>query len=177
MEKETINLLIGGGIGFLASFLITVATFVYQSYDRNRKRKWDLEDRHHQNRNEVINRRLNQIEQEAANILEWANNIYLQYPLYAKEGISEEKVNELTAGFIKNTNLVPNAILLKDKQLEETVTKFGTSSLELYNWVVESNLVKDKRNLSELSDIYEELRLYYSYVLRSLDDYKVRNAV
>jgi len=30
MERETLNLLIGGGIGFLASFLITVATFIYQ---------------------------------------------------------------------------------------------------------------------------------------------------
>jgi len=177
MERETLNLLIGGGIGFLASFLITVATFIYQSHDRNKKRKWDLEDRRIESRNEVVNRRLNQIEQEAANMLEWANNIYLQYPLYAKEGISQEKLNELTAGYIKNTNLIPNAILLKDKQLEETVTKFGTSSLELYNWVVEGNLSKDKRNLNEISDIYEELRLYYSYVLRCLDDYKVKNAV
>ena len=177
MERETLNLIIGGGIGFLASFLITMATFIYQNHDRNKKRKWDLEDRQRERRNEVISRRLNQIEQEAANILEWANNIYLQYPLYAKEGISAEKLNELTAGYIKNTNLVPNAILLKDKEMEETVTKFGTSSLELYNWVVEGNLAQDKRNLSEISDIYEELRLYYSYVLRCLDDYKVKNAV
>lgn len=177
MERETLNLLIGGGIGFLASFLITVATFVYQSYDRNQKRKWDLADKHSQRSEAVISKRLQQIEQEAANIVEWANTIFLQYPLYAREGISEEKLNELTAGFIKNTNLIPNAILLKDKQLEETVTKFGTSSLDLYNWVVEGNLDKDKRNLQEVSDIFEELRLYYAYVLRCLDDYQVNNAV
>ena len=175
MEKETLNLLIGGGIGFLASFLITITTFIYQTYDRNQKRKWDLADKHSQRNEAVISKRLQQIEQEAANILEWANTIFLQYPLYARDGISEDKLNELTAGFIKNTNLIPNAILLKDKKLEETVTKFGTSSLDLYNWVVEGNLSKDKRNLQEVSDIYEELRLYYAYVLRCLDDYQVRD--
>ena len=168
------NLLIGGGIGFLASFLITVTTFIYQSHDRNQKRKWDLMDKHTQRSEAVISKRLNQIEQEAANILEWANTIFLQYPLYARDGISEDKLNELTAGFIKNTNLIPNAIMLKDKQLEETVKKFGTSSLDLYNWVVEGNIAPHKRNLQEISDIYEELRLYYSYVLRCLDDYRVK---
>ena len=175
MERETLNLLIGGGIGFLASFLITIATFVYQSHDRNKKRKWDLEDRRIESRNEVISRRLNQIEQEATNMQEWANTIFLQYPLYAKGGISEEKLSELTAGYIKNTNLIPNAILLKNKHLEEAVTNFGTNSLDLYNWVVEGNIAPHKRNLQEISDIYEELRLYYSYVLRCLDDYKVKN--
>lgn len=177
MDKETLNLLIGGGIGFLASFLITVATFVYQTYDSNRKRKWDLEDRRSESRNEVISKRLDQIELEAANIIEWANNIFLQYPHYSKEGISEEKLDELTAGYIKNTNLVPNAILLKDKELEDAVTKFGTHSLDLYNWIVEGFLSKDKQNFQEFSDIYDQLRVYYSFVLKCLDGYRIRNLI
>ncbi|PKO05394.1 MAG: hypothetical protein CVU41_12220 [Chloroflexi bacterium HGW-Chloroflexi-3] len=174
MEKETLNLLIGGGIGFLASFLITVATFIYQSYDRNKKRKWDLEDRRSESRNEVVRKRLDQIEHEAANIIEWANNIFLQYPHYSKEGISQEKLDELTAGYIKNTNLIPNAILLKDRELEDAVTKFGTNSLDLYNWIVEGSLSKNDRNFQEFSDIYDQLRLYYSFVLKCLDGYRMK---
>lgn len=174
MEKETLNLLIGGGIGFLASFLITVATFVYQSYDRNKKRKWDLEDRHSESRREIISKRLDQIELEAANIIEWANTIFLQYPHYSKEGISEEKLDELSAGYIKNTKLVSNAIMLEDKELEKAVKSFGTNSLELYNWVAEGAL-DQKRNAQELSDIYNQLRLDYSYVLKCLDGYRIKN--
>lgn len=175
MDKETLNLLIGGGIGFLASFLITVATFVYQSYDRNKKRKWDLEDRRNESRSEIIRKRLDQIEQEAANIIEWANNIFLQYPHYSKEGISQEEIDELTAGYIKNTNLVPNAILLKDRELEDAVTKFGTNSLDLYNWIVEGSLSRSNQNFQEFSDIYDQMRVYYSFVLKCLDGYRIRN--
>ncbi|MBE0685979.1 MAG: hypothetical protein IH585_08260 [Anaerolineaceae bacterium] len=176
MEKETLNLIIGGGIGFLASFLITVATFIYQSYDRNRKRRWDLEDRRSESRREVICKRLDQIELEAANIIEWANNIFLQYPHYSKEGISEEKLDETTAGYIKNTNLVPNAIMLEDKELEQAVKSFGTNSLELYNWVTEGALDQEQRNAQELSDIYDQLRLDYANVLKCLDGYRVKNS-
>jgi hypothetical protein len=176
MEKETLNLLIGGGIGFLASFLITVATFIYQSYDRNRKRRWDIEDRRHASRKDVINKRLDQIEQEAANILEWANNIYLQYPLYAKEGISEEKLSELTSGYLKNTQLIANAIMLEDKELESAAKTFGTNSLDLYNWIAEGSISGNIRNIQELADIYDQLRLDYSYVLKCLDGYKVKNS-
>lgn len=174
MDKETLNLLIGGGIGFLASFLITVATFLYQSYDRNKKRKWDLEDRHSKSRSEIIRKRLDQIELEAANIIEWANNIFLQYPHYSKEGISKETLDELTAGYIKNSNLVPNAIMLEDQELEKAVKSFGTNSLELYNWVAEG-VLEQKRNAQELSDIYDQLRLDYSYVLKCLDGYRIRH--
>ena len=176
MEKETLNLLIGGGIGFLASFLITVATFIYQSYDRNRKRRWDLEDRNHASRKEVTNKRLDQIEQEAGNIIEWANNIFLQYPLYAKEGISEEKLSELTSGYLKNTQLIANAIMLEDKALEGAVKTFGTNSLDLYNWIAEVSISGDKRNKQEVADIYDQLRLDYSYVLKCLDGYRVKNS-
>ena len=176
MEKETLNLLIGGGIGFLASFLITVATFLYQSYDRNKKRKWDLEDRRHETKKEIISKRLDQIENEAANIIEWANNIFLQYPHFSKEGISEEKLNELTTGYIKNTNLVANAIMLEEKELENAVKSFGTNSLELYNWLAEGAIDQKKRNAQELADIYDQLRLDYSYVLKCLDGYRVRNS-
>jgi hypothetical protein len=176
MEKETLNLLIGGGIGFLASFLITVATFIYQSYDRNKKRRWDLEDRRHASKKATISKRLDQIENEAANIIEWANNIFLQYPHFSKEGISEEKLNELTTGYIKNTNLVANAIMLEEKELENAVKSFGTNSLELYNWLAEGAIVQKKRNAQELADIYDQLRLDYSYVLKCLDGYRVRNS-
>jgi len=176
MDKETLNLLIGGGIGFLASFLITIATFLYQSYDRNKKRKWEVEDKHYLNHQAVINRRLDQIELEAVNIIEWANTIFLQYPLYAKEGISEEKLNELTSGYLKNTNLVPNAIMLEDRELEKTVKTFGTNSLDLYNWVAEGSIAQKERSLQELSDIYEQLRLDYAYVLKCLDDYRLKNS-
>lgn len=176
MDKETLNLLIGGGIGFLASFLITVASFMYQSYDRNRKRRWDLEDRSHASRKEVTHKRLDQIEQEAANIIEWANNIFLQYPLYAKEGISEEKLSELTSGYLKNTQLIANAIMLEDKALEAAVKTFGTNSLDLYNWIAERSLSGDKRNMQEIADIYDQLRLDYSYVLKCLDEYRVKNS-
>lgn len=176
MEKETLNLLIGGGIGFLASFLITVATFIYQSYDRNKKRGWDLEDRRQENKQGVISKRLDQIELEAVNIIEWANTIFLQYPFYLKEGINEEKLNELTAGYIRNTNLVANAILLEDKDLESAVKTFGTNSLDLYNWLAEGSISQKTRELQELSDIYEQLRLDYAYVLKCLDDYRVKNS-
>ncbi|MBW6473245.1 MAG: hypothetical protein K0B14_08995 [Anaerolineaceae bacterium] len=176
MEKETLNLLIGGGIGFLASFLITVATFFYQTYDRNKKRKWDLDDYRRESKKEVINRRLNQIEQEAVNIIEWANHIFLHYPFNLKEGISEEKLNELIAGYIRNTNLVANAILLEDKDLESAVKTFGTNSLDLYNWLAEGSITQKQRNLQELSDIYEQLRLDYAYVLKCLDGYRVKNS-
>jgi hypothetical protein len=176
MEKETLNLLIGGGIGFLASFLITIATFIYQSNDRNKKRKWDLEDKHNQSRNEVIGKRLDQIERDANNIIEWANNIFLQYPFYLKEGISEEKLNELSSGYIKNTNLVANAIMLEDKTLEGAVKTFGTNSLDLYNWIAEGSISTNQRNMQELADIYDQLRLDFSYVLKCLDGYRVKNS-
>ncbi len=176
MDKETLNLLIGGGIGFVASFLITVATFFYQTYERNKKRAWDLEDRHGEQKNEVVARRLSQVEAEAANIIEWANTIFLQYPLYTKEGISEEKLNELTGGYIKNTNMVPIAIMLENKELEKAVKSFGTNSLELYNWVAEGALPGEKRNWEEMSDIYDQLRMDYSYLLKCLDAYRVKNS-
>lgn len=177
MEKETLNLIIGGGIGFLASFLVTIATFIFQNHQSNKRRKWDLVDQHSHSRNEVISRRLNQIEQEAANIIEWANNIYLQYPLYAKEGISEEKLTELTSGYLKNTNLIPNAIMLEDKDLELAAKTFGTSSLDLYNWVAEGSLARDKRSGQEVADIHDQLRMDYSYVLKCLDEYRVERLV
>jgi len=176
MDKETLNLIIGGGIGFLASFLVTVATFIFQNYQSNKKRAWEVEDRHDLSRQMVTNRRLDQIEQEAANIVEWANTIFLQYPLYAREGISEEKMNELTSGFLKNTNLIPNAIMLEDRELENAVKTFGTNSLDLYNWVAEGSIAHKERKLQELSDIYEQLRLDYSYVLKCLDGYRVRHS-
>ena len=176
MDKETLNLLIGGGIGFLASFLITIATFLYQSYDRNKKRKWEVEDRHDLNRQAVIRRRLDQIELEAVNIIAWANTIFLQYPLYTKEGVSEEKLNELTSEYLKNTNLVPNAIMLEDRDLESAVKTFGTNSLDLYNWLAEGSITQKTPNLQALSDIYEQLRLDYSYVLKCLDGYRVKNS-
>ncbi len=175
MDKETLNLLIGGGIGFLASFLVTVATFFFQNFQSNKKRTWEVADKHDLNRVAVISRRLEQIEQEAANIIEWANTIYLQYPLYAKEGVSEEKLNELTSGYLKNTNLIPNAIMLEDRELEGAVKTFGTNSLDLYNWVVEGSLARDKRNWQEVSDIYDQLRLDYSYVLKCLDGFRIKN--
>jgi hypothetical protein len=175
MEKETLNLIIGGGIGFLASFLVTVATFIFQNYQSNKKRTWEVEDRHGMNRQAVTSRRLDQIEQEAANIIEWANTIYLQYPLYAKEGVSEEKLNDLTSGYLKNTNLIPNAIMLEDRELEKAVKTFGTNSLDLYNWVGEGSITQKQRNLQELSDIYEQLRLDYSYVLKCLDGFRIKN--
>ena len=176
MDKETLNLLIGGGIGFLASFLITIVTFIYQSYDRTKKRGWDLEDRRQENKQGVISKRLDQIELEAVNIIEWANNIFLQYPFYFKQGISEEKLNELIAGYIRNTNLVANAILLEDKDLESAVKTFGTNSLDLYNWLAEGSISQKTPNLQELSDIYEQLRLDYAYVLKCLDDYRVKSS-
>lgn len=175
MEKETLNLIIGGGIGFLASFLVTVATFIFQNYQSNKKRQWDVEDKRDLNRQAVISRRLNQIEQEAANIIEWANTIYLQYPHYSKEGISEEKLNELTSGYLKNSNLIPNVIMLEDRELEQAVKTFGTNSLDLYNWVVEGSLAGGKPNWQEIPDIYEQLRLDYSYVLKCLDEFRIRN--
>ena len=69
MEKETLNLIIGGGIGFLASFLVTIATFIFQNHQNNKKRKWDLEDQHSQSHKEVISRRLNQIEQDRKSVV------------------------------------------------------------------------------------------------------------
>lgn len=176
MEKETLNLIIGGGIGFLASFLVTIATFIFQNYQSNKKRKWAVEDRHNLHRQTVTSRRLDQIEQEAANIIEWANTIFLQYPLFVKEGVSEEKLSELTSGYLKNTNLVPNAIMLEDRELEKAVKAFGTNSLDLYNWVAEGSIGQKQRSLQELSDIYEQLRLDYSYVLKCLDGYRVRHS-
>lgn len=175
MEKETLNLIIGGGIGFLASFLVTVASFIFQNYQSNKKRTWEVEDRHGMNWQAVTSRRLDQIEQEAANIIEWANTIYLQYPLYAKEGVSEEKLNDLTSGYLKNTNLIPNAIMLEDRELEKAVKTFGTNSLDLYNWVAEGSIAQKERSLQELSDIYEQLRLDYSYVLKCLDGFRIKN--
>jgi hypothetical protein len=127
------------------------------------------------NRQAVTSRRLDQIEQEAANIIEWANSIYLQYPLYAKEGVSEEKLNDLTSGCLKNTNLIPNAIMLEDREREKAVKTFGTNSLDLYNWVGEGSITQKQRNLQELSDIYEQLRLDYSYVLKCLDGFRIKN--
>lgn len=177
MDKETLNLIIGGGIGFLASFLVTVANFIFQNYQSNRKRKWAMEDKQDLSRQMVTSRRLDQIEQEAANIIEWANTIFLQYPLYVKEGISEEKLGELTSGYLKNTNLIPNAIMLEDRELEQAVKAFGTNSLDLYNWVAEGSLSGDNRNWQEISDIYEQLRLDYSYVLKCLDRYRVKNSL
>ena len=174
MDKETLNLLIGGGIGFLASFLVTVATFLFQNYQSNKKRKWEVEDKQDLSRQMVTSRRLDQIEQEAANIIEWANTIFLQYPLYVKEGITEEKLSELTSGYLKNTNLIPNAIMLEDRELEKAVKAFGTNSLDLYNWVAEGSIAQKQRSLQELSDIYEQLRLDYSYVLKVLDGYQIK---
>lgn len=177
MEKETLNLIIGGGIGFLASFLVTVATFFFQNYQSNKKRQWEVEDKRDLNHQAVISRRLDQIEQEAANIIEWANTIFMQYPFFAKEGISEDKLNELTSGYLKNTNLVPNAIMLEDRELEGAVKTFGTNSLDLYNWVAEGSLADGKRNWQEIADIYDQLRLDYSYVLKCLDEYRIRNLI
>jgi hypothetical protein len=176
MEQETLNLIIGGGIGFLASFLVTVATFIFQNYQSNKQHTWEVEDKRDLNRLGVISRRLDQIEQEAANIIEWANTIYLQYPLYNKEGISKEKLNELISGYLKNTNLIPNAIMLEDRELEHAVKTFGTNSLDLYNWVSEGSMPGEKRNWQEIADIYDQLRLDYAYVLKCLDGYRVKNS-
>lgn len=177
MDQATLNLIIGGVIGFLASFLVTVATFIFQNYQNKQKHTWDKESRYDLNRQTVLGHRLDQIEQEAANIIEWANTIFLQYPLYIKEGISEEKLNELTAGYLKNTNLVPVAIMLEDKDLEQAVKTFGTTSLDLYNWVAEGSLSAKNRNWQEVADIHDQLRLDYSYVLKCLDEFRVKRAV
>ena len=177
MDQETLNLIIGGAIGFLASFLVTVATFFFQNYQNKQKHTWDIDERYDLNRQTVLGRRLDQIEQEAANIIEWANTIFLQYPFYIKEGISEEKVNELTSGYLKNTNLVPNAIMLENKELEMAVKTFGTTSLDLYNWVAEGSFNNSKRNWQEVADIHDQLRQDYSYVLKCLDEYRVKKAV
>jgi len=174
MDKEILNLIIGGGIGFLASFLVTVATFIYQNFQVNKKRKWAVEDQYVLNRQKIISQRLDQIEQEAANIIDWANNIFLQYPHYSKEGISEEKLNELTSGYLKNTNLIPNAILLEDRELEKAVKTFGTNSLDLYNWIAEGSIAQKERSLQELSDIFEQLRFDYAYVLKCLDNFRIK---
>jgi len=112
--KKGAELIVGGGIGFLA----TIAAFIFQDQQSNKRHKSDLADQHSHSRNEVISRRLNQIEQQAAKT-------------------------------------------------------FGTSSLDLYNWVAEGSLARDKHNGQEIADIHDQLRMDYSYVLKCLDEYRV----
>ncbi len=173
MDKETLNLIIGGGIGFLASFLVTVATFIFQNYQSNKKHRWATEDVDRQRKLDVTNRRLERIEQEAANIMEWANTIFLRYPHYAKEGIPEERLDDLISGYLNNISLMPIAIMLGDVDLRKAVEDFGTNSLDLYNWIVEGSLGEGSSNRQDIAAIYEQLKLDYAAVLGSLDEYRM----
>lgn len=171
METETLNLIIGGAIGFLASFLITISGFLYQSYDRNRKRNWELSDRRTARRSAIHERRLLQVEAHAAALLEWAHSIYVQYPTVA----SPEKLEAWQKEYLRNSHLLANALPLENRELNEAIKQLGTSCLELFNWLAEGELFQQQSNPQELADIYESVRQDYGYALQALDDYRLQH--
>lgn len=83
--KKGAELIVGGGIGFLA----TIATFIFQDQQSNKRHKSDLADQRSHSRNEVISRRLNQIEQQAAKT--FGTSSLDRYNRVAEESLARDK--------------------------------------------------------------------------------------
>ena len=173
MEKETINLLIGGGIAIFSSLFTAIATFIFQNIALNKKRDWEKEDRINNKRNIVISSRLDQIEQEGLRIIEWVNNIFLQYPNYELNGFQNEDLSNLIPEFLRNTNLVPLTIIIGDKPIEDSVVRFADDYISFINWLTERLKSKERLEFVLLENNYKKLRTDFIFVIKYLDKYRI----
>jgi len=95
---------------------------------------------------------------------------------FFKKNINRKKLEELTIIYKNSTNIYPIGKLLNDEELVKSVKNFDLTSIELYNWIEKAAITGDKRNIQELTEIFEKLQLDYSNVLKCLDGYRVKNS-
>jgi len=72
---EALNIILGAVIALVSSVITTIIVTRYQRIDAERKRKWEIEDRTHLEKRQIILKRIDQIEEFAVNLAKAALEI------------------------------------------------------------------------------------------------------
>ena len=173
MEKETLNLLIGGGIGFFASIMITIVTFIFHCIENNKKRKWEVEDRQYISGKNVTNMRLNQIEEYATNIKKLADKISIELSIlkkdraYLKSFLGDFPKEMLGIWYV---TLLPE--ILEDKKLTESAGELFKSFTDITRWILEVSEAGEF-DQETYSSIHIKTNENYVNLLKNIDRYRI----
>jgi hypothetical protein len=75
MTQDTINLILGASIAFIASALTSIISYIFQSKNEQKKREWQLEDLSRQERKIIFEKRFDQIELFVTEYMKWGYHI------------------------------------------------------------------------------------------------------
>jgi len=180
MSQETINLLIGGLIGILGSLGATWLNFHYIELQENKKRNWELIDRKHIEKREIIKQRVEQTENYFTKYLQFAKdmiNYENEFLDSDNKPATTEKFNQTISTRMKDIEgMAAKPLTLKNQELNDEIGKFrqliSDEAVHVSNM---SSLVNSKEYSHDVEFIRRihvttELEETYKDILSKLDE-------
>lgn len=169
MDQNLLTLLSGGGIAIISSFL----TFLFQSRESNKKRKWELEDKESDKRLKIKLDRIDQIEKlEAENFFN-AKEILSELTHYNNlEIFDAQRLNySIASTQNKLQYLSAMARVLSDDTLDTLLLAFEGKFAD-FTRSVYSAMANRRENalLGEAGALYGELQMPFISIIIRLDE-------
>jgi hypothetical protein len=154
---DVINILLGAVIALVSSVITTNIVIRYQRIDAERKRKWEIEDRTHLEKRQIILKRIDQIEEFAVNLAKAALEIQFRIQKIHERKRLENSDYSKVGPFFEN-GLVLGLIMSLDLPID-VGEKFGDLLLMWQNLFhlrnrMEGNLSQEK--ILDNEAIYKE---------------------
>lgn len=170
-----IYLLIGGGIAILSSLVTQLIDFLKDFFAEKRKRNHEKEEKKVRSKSIVISKRLDQMEDFATKTITTVNFFMNNYSKFKKSNLPIQDANEQYLEFLNNNHLVPLAIILGDKDLENAAITFGKAYSQIFDLLTEF-YAKKQLDENEFFDKFEVLQISYISILKFLDEYRIKNS-
>jgi hypothetical protein len=174
MDAITINSIVVGSIAILSALTTTVLTNFYQSRDSNKKRKWELEDKDRENKQNITLNRINQIESLVFEAIDNAYDMSKLREIFKEGDYSESREMVILVSLFKGSaklkglgRILEDEIL--DKHLEELISGVG-KFLVLYLNTPKSELfgvdfsIKLGLILNEINDPFDKIIKRLDYI-------------
>jgi hypothetical protein len=178
MDQSTLNLLIGGGIGFISAVLAQVISNHYQQKNAQIKHDWDIADKEKQEKNRIKLSRIDQIENSIVSTYASCSeylSIFLNFD-FSEKSIAEV-VNRLTLAANNRNYMIAMAEILYDEILIKEMNEFSKLVEEYSALVVmylRSKIQEEQKEILKLMGAkFSAMKVPFIRIVSHLDDIRI----
>jgi hypothetical protein len=179
MPQEPNNLIIGATISFISVTLTFILTSVYNWLEKNRERKWIIEDRRYHRRLEVLSVRLKEVEDYVNQLFDIAEKL-VRYEFQLFQTKKADKVQEFYKDFTQIILMVSrkksSVLNLNDEELANLSKEFADYVLaeldivtSLENKIINNEIIEDEIESKRVSDFFAKTMNLRKLVIRRID--------
>ncbi len=179
LSTEAITLIIGGAIAILSAILTSTVSYIFQSCDAKKQRKWHLDDIAREKEEKFYLQRIDETEKCIKDIINMVSALPTKIERYLDDELSFTEFMQDVSPILKSVELSPSLESLADEELLRHFDAFGdkVSSLLINIQVITQRYKKQEIDRAQAGvEIFGLLNSFeepYHHIIVRLDQLRI----